>query len=223
MNAGLRLFNAKGERNVSTNHIAAQLQISPGNLYYHFANKQEIVFELFQRYRADVSHFMTVPTDRPLTFNDKIHYFEATFKSIWDYRFLHRDLGHLLSENAELHKAYRAFTKQTLASGKSVLSGLRDGGLMAISDAQLDALMINIWVVITSWTSFLQAINADQSEEYDLSESQIRRGIYQLIALTEPFAAPGLEDDVQALKNQYLSGESTDPLTLFDSDTESNC
>lgn len=218
LNASLRLFNQRGERNVSTNHIAADLGISPGNLYYHFANKQEIVYQLFVRYSQEVYQFLSVPEGRTLNFSDKIRYFEATFQSIWDYRFLHRDLVHLLAENEPLRTGYYEFTQRTLMNGKAVLAGLREAGLMAMTDEQLDALMLNIWVLVTSWSSFLQAIVGGADEAEAFSEAKIRRGIYQLIALTEPFATPGLEADVAALKKEYLQGQSTDPIALFHSE-----
>ena len=46
----LELFNQQGERSISTNHIAAHMEISPGNLYYHFPNKQAIIACLFGKW-----------------------------------------------------------------------------------------------------------------------------------------------------------------------------
>ena len=65
--ASLALFNAQGERNVTTNHIAAHLGISPGNLYYHFRNKQAIIAELFAQYESRVDAFLRRPEGRAKT------------------------------------------------------------------------------------------------------------------------------------------------------------
>jgi AcrR family transcriptional regulator len=50
--AALDLFNRRGEPNVSTTLISAELNISPGNLYYHYPAKEELVNALMSRYEA---------------------------------------------------------------------------------------------------------------------------------------------------------------------------
>ena len=77
--AALELFNQQGERKVTTNHIAAHLGMSPGNLYYHFKNKQEIIYELFLNYEDTVDGYLDVPTDRQLTVTDKLNYLQKVF------------------------------------------------------------------------------------------------------------------------------------------------
>ena len=54
----LELFNRFGEPNVSTTLISAELGISPGNLYYHYPAKDELVNALFARYEAELNELL---------------------------------------------------------------------------------------------------------------------------------------------------------------------
>lgn len=103
--ASLELFNAQGERSVTTNHIATHLGISPGNLYYHYPNKQAIIAELFAEYESHVESFLRLPEGRGLTVDDKTFYLEALLAAMWRYRFLHRDLEHLLESDPSWRRA----------------------------------------------------------------------------------------------------------------------
>ena len=68
--ASLQLFNELGTHTVSTNHIAAHLSISPGNLYYHFANREEIIRAIFPRAAEAVRGALPVSADRPVSAAD---------------------------------------------------------------------------------------------------------------------------------------------------------
>ena len=210
----LHLFNERGERVVSTNHIAAELGISPGNLYYHFRNKQEIVFQLFCAYQAEVLGFMTVPQGREATFEDKVQYLESILDSMWDYRFLHRDLQHLLQDNEPLRQAYRVFSSRTVEAGRRILQRLVESGILQASPEQVDALILNIWVLVISWSSFLQSVAA-QYAGGSVTRDQLKRAIYQIICLEEPYVSDAVRPLLPALKQRYLGEAGSDPLALF--------
>lgn len=212
--AALRLFNDRGERNVSTNHIAAELGISPGNLYYYYRNKNEIVYQLFLHYQAEVQGFMVLPEGRQPAFQDKVRYLEAILNSMWDYRFLHRDLQHLLQDDERLRSAYRAFSSRTVEDGRNILLGMTSAGILNASTAQIDGLILNIWVLLISWSSFLQSI-AVQNNETSVTRELLQRAIYQIICMMEPYVCAAEQPQLPGLKQHYLGDQPTDPRSLF--------
>lgn len=186
LQAALALFNQAGVPAVTTNHIAAHLQISPGNLYYHFRNRRMIVAELFDRYEAAVAGFLQLPRDRGVTLDDKAGYLEALLGSIWQYRFVQRNLEQLLDDDPELAERYRRFVERHLLSARAVYQGFVDAGLLQMTPSQVQDIALNAWIVITSWVRFLytSGIRSDR-----LSEALLRRGVYQVLVLEEGFVA----------------------------------
>jgi len=194
--ASLDLFNIQGERNVTTNHIAAHLGISPGNLYYHFRNKQAIIAELFTQYEDRVAAFLRLPEGRALTLADKTFYLEALLAAMWHYRFLHRDLEHLLERDSELAERYRTFAQRCLRAAEDIYRGFVAAGILAMDDRQTEALVLNSWIILTSWVRFLCSI---RSTPGDISEELMRRGVYQILALESGYVTDEACNAVQDL------------------------
>lgn len=196
LHASLALFNAQGERNVTTNHIAVHLGISPGNLYYYFRNKQAIIAELFGQYEAQVDAFLRPPPGRAMAMADKTTYLEALLAAMWHYRFLHRDLEHLLASDAGLAAQYRQFFRRCLNQAQAIYQGFVEAGILCMDHQQIEALALNSWIIMTSWVRFLCTA---RGEAGDLSEAMLRRGIYQVLALESGYIAPSAQVAVQAL------------------------
>ena len=182
----LQLFNERGERSVTTNHIAAELGISPGNLYYHFRNKQEIIKELAQQYQSETLEMLALPTDRPLNANDKISYFQALSNQLWAYRFIHRDVYHLVENNEDFRKIYPRFAGQVMQQGQRIYRAFVDAGLMKMTDSEIEALIINLWIVLTNWTNFLY-MSGHISDNNRLEEKWVWQALRQMVFLEGPY------------------------------------
>ena len=102
----LRLFNQSGTAAVSTNHIADALSISPGNLYYHFRNKEAIIRALFEQQFAHWDAIYSLPDDRMPTLDDLQRLVDNTFPISWNYRFIYRELIALLRRDDELNRRW---------------------------------------------------------------------------------------------------------------------
>lgn len=203
LDASLQLFNEQGERKVTTNHIAAHLEISPGNLYYHFKNKQAIIFALFERYESRVLEILQVPQDRALQPLDKLNYLQAIFNGLWDFRFLHRDMEHLLLADAQMHARYRDFFRLCLKRVERIFHGLATAGILEASDEDIAGLALNTWIVVTSWFSFLRCnLLADEADS--ISPELLQGGIYQVFALERPYLTDQYRGVMNELQQRFM-------------------
>ena len=82
LDTALTLFNNEGTAAVSTNHIAEAAGISPGNLYYHFKNKEEIIRELFERLFAANDAAFKLSTDTLPTLTDLQSMVKTNYKTL---------------------------------------------------------------------------------------------------------------------------------------------
>ena len=99
LEVSLAMFNSFGEPNVTTNAIADEMNISPGNLYYHYRSKDEIVTKIFAQFERELDELFAIGKDKPANVEDTWFWLHLLFEKIWKYRFIYRDLNDLLSKN----------------------------------------------------------------------------------------------------------------------------
>ncbi|MCG6117805.1 MAG: TetR/AcrR family transcriptional regulator [Aquimonas sp.] len=181
LEASLTLFNARGEPNVSTNHIADELEISPGNLYYHFRNKDDIIEQLFARFETRMDSALGPAPERQPTLEDIWLQLHAVYECIWDYRFIYRDLVDLTSRNRKLRMHFARIFKRSSDNAVQIMRGLVRAEVMRASADEIEATAGNILLIATFWLNY-SAVRGEHDER-----AAINRGIQQVMMLIAPF------------------------------------
>lgn len=198
LDVALQLFNDHGESSISTNHIADELEMSPGNLYYHYRNKDDIIEQLFLRFEERMDHALTAPEGREITLEDVWLQLHLVFECIWNYRFLYRDLINILSRNRSLRLKFARILKRGSANAHNIMKGLNNTGMMRASAAEIEGLSTNILVLATFWLNY-----ANISGEKDEQKS-IKKGIFQVMMLVSPFLRDSERVHMHTLSASYL-------------------
>ncbi|HVL01489.1 MAG TPA: TetR/AcrR family transcriptional regulator [Dongiaceae bacterium] len=197
----LELFNLCGEPNVTTIDIANEMDISPGNLYYHFRNKDEIIAELFQQFEASMHEVLQSPQEEGLEMMDYWMYIHLIFERVWEYRFLYRDLATILERNEKLQKRFNRILDKKAANCRLIMSAMRDSGIiLQISDKQIEALATNVVITGTYWMNYQQVRNLGDNPELE----DLGRGVYQVMSLIVPYLPPEGQEALEAVAATYL-------------------
>ena len=199
----LKLFNERGEPGVTTGAIAAELGISPGNLYYHFRSKDEIVEELFARFEERIDVQPAAPAGGAEAIEDLWLYLHLMLEAIRDYRFLYRNLDELTVRNRRLREHFNRIVDRKLEAVEDLCGELVRVRAMRATPAEIRTLARNVLVVATYWLNF-QALRARRGPWREDAEPDLGEAAYQVMALVAPYLAGDARRHHDRLSRHYI-------------------
>ncbi|CAG9623485.1 TetR/AcrR family transcriptional regulator [Sutcliffiella rhizosphaerae] len=188
IDTALMMFNEEGASSVSTNHIAKELGISTGNLYYYYKNKEEIIRAILEKMIQEWDVVWQAPSStwRP-TLEDLKSVIRISFQLEWKYRFFYRELIVLMKIDPKLRERHQQIQAQRMIEQKKFFQYFIESGVLSIPDDQskVEALLTISWIISNYWLAFLET----NGEE--ISEDKIEKGIELIMMVIQPYINEG--------------------------------
>ena len=163
LDTALELFNTANTQAATTNHIAKAMGISPGNLHYHYKNREAIIMKLYEQMLEESTLLVQ---DLPKNIVELFEHQKVMSKILWRYRFFYRELLFLLSRDPLLKERY---IKDNIAHRERIR--ITFGNLVAHGDLEipydnvLEQLTDTIMLVLEFWNPMVETLGRDINEE----------------------------------------------------------
>lgn len=195
----LALFNDEGEQNVTTVDIANELDISPGNLYYHFKGKESIITALYGQFEHEMNELVCPKAVRRLRLEDQWFYLYVVFEQIYRYRFLYLNLTDITQRLPLIERKLRRLIKQKQAIVQLVTRKLSRHKLISLSPFDQARLAENVAMATVYWFPYqrLSGIHDDSPQV------QIHKGVYHILGLFAPYLAGDQKAFFEACEDLY--------------------
>lgn len=195
----LALFNQHGERNMTTNHLAANLKISPGNLYYHFRNKEDIIRSIFTLYEDHLNAGFQPYSNGQFSIDLLVTYFDTMFETVWKFRFMYNNLPDILCRDEELALRYERTQKEALDRSSNILRSLKQEGILAIDDERIVPLADTMRMIACFWMDYKHTHCRDQK----VTKAFLYEGLLRVLLLFKAHTVPEYFDTFTRLENHY--------------------
>lgn len=182
LKTALGLFNNEGESAVSAVDIASVMGISPGNLYYHYKGKDEIIAELFSDFEREIRQVLSSPVNAPLKIEDNWVYLYIIFEEIFDFRFFYKNQSEILGRIPALRRRFARILTLKEQTALSLLSTLEEGGSLIFDAGEKTALASRISQHFTFWLQY-----HDLRHETAAQSSLIDQGVFMTLIQITPY------------------------------------
>lgn len=179
----VQLFNEQGVGKVSTNHIAAAASISPGNLYYHFKNKSEIIRSILTIMYEEWNEVWYIEEQMQLEQKHLEQKLIQNFEILWRYRFFYREALSLFQADESLRQQHNAMMETRLVEQQAFIQRFIECGVLHIQadSEQLQKLLLSCWIIANNWLSFLE-MNGQP-----IDEAGLQKGVSLIWAILTPY------------------------------------
>lgn len=203
LNTAIKLFNEKGCINTSTRHIADELKISVGNLYYYFKNKEEIIIAIYQIFMDEVSsHINSVEDGKDMVF-DYYKFLIDQMEYELKYRFLRLEMNNLFQKYPKVKEALQNGLSLKLEQMKHMYAHqIKYEYMVELDEKELEFLVSNTWVIVTQWEIFWILTQCANEKK------RRKNGILNLMYFIKPYLTKkGLEKSNLLNSIEYLKKE----------------
>ena len=176
------LFNLHGTKAISTNHIAREMGISPGNLYYHFRSKNDIIRSISDNYSNELGSVFNIQLDTIPDFSSNLTtLFNRFFKIQQSYQFLFLEGVHLTKQDSRVLDNYTKLRRLINKGYHDLLSNLVKIKIMKRQSLNIiDDLLDAQWIIMWYW------INHTILDRNTYDDSQIKKGIKLSFSIIKP-------------------------------------
>ena len=178
----IKLFNQHGTKAISTNHIAKEMDISPGNLYYHFRNKNDIIRSISNQFSSEIGSVFQFHLDTISDFSENLtSMFNRFFKIQQSYQFLFLEGVHLTKQDHILWNNYTKLRTVLKKGYYELLSNLVKIKIMKKQSLHIiDDLLDAQWIIMWYW------INHTVLDRKTYDNIQIKKGIKLSFSIIKP-------------------------------------
>ena len=139
LETSIKLFNEKKASNVSTVQISAAMEISPGNLYYYYANKEEVIRCIWQEKMVGEIDDRMEQYEKIENSEQLLDFFKEVIEHCIRYRFFYTEMPTLFTNDSKLMGVYAETSQRAKESAVEMFRKLVEkSGIDGLSEDKVE-------------------------------------------------------------------------------------